>query len=509
MFYSPDHNIIVYDHLSDDHTKYLLHVKPLTNGYSALPATLNNIQLLSYFGYYVPRIMERDYDWPGRFKPFEAQLITANFLAIHRRGFVLSDMGTGKTLSALWAADYIMHHEFRAIIVCPLSIVERVWGDAIFEHLMGRRSYVILHGSKQKRLELLAQPHDFYIINFDGVATIREELVKRNDIQLVIIDEASAYRDATTVRHRVMRKTLQLRKYFWAMTGTPVSNGPLDAYGLAKLVNNAYGEAFTHYKDRVMTRISNFKWVPKSGAHEEVNKLLQPSIRFSIDECVDLPSSIVEQRSVELSPGQAKAYKEMKDDCILYVKENRITAVNEGVMRLKLIQIACGAIYGPEREVHHLDAQPRISELHSIIEECREKIIIFAPLTSVIHMLKKALSKYNTEVINGEVSPKNRAEIFRRFQDETDPRILIADPGTMAHGLTLVAATCIIWYAPTDRTELYLQANARINRPGQTKNTVIVQLAAAPIEREIYKRLQNNESLQGLILKLAKGEEYA
>jgi SNF2 family DNA or RNA helicase len=75
----------------------------------------------------------------------------------------------------------------------------------------------------------------------------------------------------------------------------------------------------------------------------------------------------------------------------------------------------------------------------------------------------------------------------------------------MSHGLTLVAATCIIWYAPTDRTEIYLQANKRIDRPGQTKTNVVVQLAATRIEREIYRRLEANESMQGLILDLAKG----
>lgn len=510
MFYSPEHNVIVYDHMREDHLRYLEDVKPLINGYSALPATLKNVQSLAYLGYEIPRIMERDYDWPGKFRPFSAQSITANFLSSHTRAFVLSDMGTGKTLAALWAADYIMlrnSDSFRCIIVCPLSIMQRVWGDAIFEHFMGRRTYAILYGTRKERIARFNEKHDFYIINFDGLNTIKKELIERPDIQLVIVDEASAYRDATTVRHKVIRQTLMLRKYFWMMTGTPTSNGPLDAYGLSKLVNNAFGESFTSYKNRVMFRVSNFRWIPKEGAHGEAHKLLQPSIRYSIDECVDLPRGITIRRDVALSPGQAKAYKQMQDECVLQVKSGEpITAVNEAVMRLKLIQIACGAVYGHDREVHLIDCAPRIEELYNVISECSEKIIIFAPLTSVINLLKKQLKEYNTEVINGEVKEKDRADIFRRFQDEEYPTILIADPGTMAHGLTLTAATCIIWYAPTDKTELYLQANARIHRPGQTKETTVVQLAATSTEREIYKRLQANQSMQGLILQLAKGE---
>jgi SNF2 family DNA or RNA helicase len=508
MFYSPEHNILAYKEIDESHVRHLQGVKPIP-GYVAMPATVTNVQVLAHFGYDTPRIMDNNYDWPGRYTPFETQYITSNFLASHPRAFVLSDMGTGKTMAALWAADFLFRHvDMRCLIVCPLSIVQRVWADAIFENFMGRRTCAILHGTALKRKQLLAQPHDFYIINFDGVNTIKKELEMREDIQLVLIDEASAYRDGTTARHRVMRKTLQMRKFFWMMTGTPTSNGPLDAYGLAKLVNNSNGESFVHYKDRVMTRISNFKWVPKPGSHEEAHKMLQPSIRFSIDECVDLPACTVQRRDVELSEKQAKAYKIMKDTCLMYIESGRpITAANEAVMRLKLIQIACGAVYGQDREIHHTDAAPRINELKEIIKECREKIIIFAPLTSVVDMLHKELKDtYEVARINGPVSPKERSEIFRAFQETESPRILIADPGTMAHGLTLVAATCIIWYAPTDRTELYLQANARINRPGQTKTTTIVQLAATPIEREIYRRLESNETMQGLVLKLAKGD---
>ena len=176
-------------------------------------------------------------------------------------------------------------------------------------------------------------------------------------------------------------------------------------------------------------------------------------------------------------------------------------------MRLKLLQISCGAIYGADREIHHVDAAPRVKALREIMEQCNEKIIVFAPFTSVVHMLHRELKKdYSVEVINGEVPAKVRNSIFSAFMDSDNPRVLVADPGTMSHGLTLTAASTIIWYAPTDRTETYLQANKRIDRPGQTKATTIVQLAATPVEREVYRRLEANESLQGLVLALAKGK---
>jgi SNF2 family DNA or RNA helicase len=221
---------------------------------------------------------------------------------------------------------------------------------------------------------------------------------------------------------------------------------------------------------------------------------------------MDLPPQLVERRDVVMSAEQKEAYATLKRDCILALEKGEVTAVNEAVLRLKLIQIACGAVYDGDHQVNKLNAADRIDVLREVMQECREKIIVFSPLTSVVHMLKAELAAdYECATITGATSAKERAVIFSDFQEKTAPRVLIADPGTMAHGLTLVAATCIIWFAPTDRTELYLQANKRIDRPGQTKTNVVVQLAATNIEREIFRRLEANESMQGLVLKLAEG----
>jgi hypothetical protein len=196
------------------------------------------------------------------------------------------------------------------------------------------------------------------------------------------------------------------------MTGTPTPNGPTDAYGLAKLVNNAFGEGWSSFHDRVMMKVSMYKWVPKQGAHEAAHKLMQPAVRFAISDCVDLPPCTVQSRDVDLSPAQAKAYKEMKKDLMIQAANGPITAANEAGLRLKLLQISCGAIYGPDREIHHVDAAPRLKALREIMEQCNEKIIVFAPFTSVVHMLHKDLKKdYSVEVINGEVQARQR-DIF-------------------------------------------------------------------------------------------------
>lgn len=510
MWFDAARNVCVYDTPGDERIATMVPgAVKLNNGYVACPASLYNLQFLRYLGFPTIAPLDQDYDWPGRYTPFTAQRVTANFLAVHPRAFVLNDMGTGKTLAALWAADYVMERNpgLRALVVAPLSTLERVWADGIFQNLLGRRTAVVLHGSAAKRKELLATPADFYIVNYDGVEVLAKELANRTDIRMAIVDEASAYRNRTTARHALARKILAVRDYLWMMTGTPLPNGPTDAYGMAKLVNNCFGEGWKSYHDRTMFQLSSFKWVPKTGAHNEAHKLLQPSVRFEISDCIDLPPCTVQARDVDMSPAQISEYKNMRRDAVIMSKSGKpITAANEAVLRMKLIQIACGAVYGNDKEIHLVDARPRLQALKEIVEQCRQKIIVFAPLTSVVNMLHRELkADYSVTIINGKVTRKERDVAFARFMDSEHPRILVADPGTMSHGLTLTAASTIVWYAPTDSTEEYLQANKRIDRPGQMFPTTIVQLASTPIEREIYKRLAAKESMQGLVLDLARG----
>lgn len=494
--------------------------RELANGYVVVPAHLANLQALRRQGMQVIPPMSR-YDWPGRYTPFEAQRITANFMVLNPRSFVLSDMGTGKTLAALWAADFLMQHHppgtCRAMIVSPLSTLKRVWQDAIFQNFLGRRTFAIVHGTAEQRMKLMAQDVDFYIINHDGLGVgastnkgipwmgVSAALRDRKDIQIAIVDEASAYRDAQTRRHRIARHIYATKSYLWLMTGTPTPNAPTDAYGLAKLVNGAYGHSFGSFQALTMDKVTNFKWVPRKGAQDEVKKLLSPAVRFAIEDCVDLPECTVQARDVELTPDQKRLLKAMKDDLQIQVGAGTISAVNQAVLRMKLIQIACGAVYDTNRDTQIVDAAARISALEEVLEEAPGKVIVFAPLTSVIHMLHQKLSaKWSRSIVNGEVTQAKRSEIFHKFQNERDPHVLIADPGTMAHGLTLTTARTIIWYAPTDKTEVYLQANKRIHRPGQKFTTSVVQLSATATEREIYRRLEANESMQGAILKLTE-----
>lgn len=528
FFHDPASNMLVYDTpQADAIVPWLQDGKRLHNGYLVAPANLFNCQVLRHFQLPVISIVDQTYDWPIRapMRPREHQKTMTNFMVIHPRCFNLSDMGTMKTLATLWAADYIMgqHPGTKALIAAPLSILQRVWGDAIFSHFLGRRTYTIIHGTAKKRRELLARNTDFYIINHDGVGIgakvtpkgvkledLAHDIATREDIKIVAIDEASAYRGGSTRRHRIARAVLAHKPFFWLLSGTPTPNGPVDAHGMARLVNNAFGESKDSFKKRVMYQLGMWKWVPRVGAHAEALKLLQPSIRYEMRECTDVPPCTEQMRDVELSVEQTKLIKELKRDLQLQLDKGRVDVVNEAALRLKLIQISCGAVYGHgpggDRSITRVDAGPRLAVLREVIEEARRKVIIFTPLTSVVHLLYENLTEYSRAMINGEVPPKARDEIIRRFSDEDDPQLLIADPGTVAEGFNLARATTVCWYGATDKTLQYLQGNARIVRPGQDLPTTVVQLAATPTEREIFHRAATNTSMQGAILEMVRGQ---
>ena len=522
FFLDEPRNLVIYPGQPGILTKYVPDLVTLNGTYFCFPKTLPNLQVAAFYNYPVPELLtDQNYDFPiaPPFKPLPHQKTMANFMVLHRRCFNLSDMGTMKTLATLWAADYLMkqHAEpFRALIVAPLSTLDRVWANAIFKNFLGRRTFEILHGTPAKRSELLSREVDFYIINFDGVGTgahtrrryeldgFSKQLAARSDIRLAVIDEASAYKDPGTIRHRIARDLLAKRDFLWLLTGTPTPNAPTDAYGLAKLVNNAYGKSKTGFQLETMYKPfpQSFKWLPKKDGYDKAAKLLSPSIRYELSDVWDGPECVTQQRSVELTPDQKKMMAELKRSLQVTMKSGlEIGAINEAAARQKFIQVSLGAVYDQNHDVHLADAKPRIAALNEILDEAPGKFLVFAPLTSVVNLLKRELKGRNVEVVNGEVSQKARTKIFTDFQ-EGSLQGIVADPGTMAHGLDLWMARTVVWYSPVDKTELYLQANRRAYRPGQKHPVNVVQIVSNRLEIEIFSRLENNAAMQGALLEL-------
>jgi superfamily II DNA or RNA helicase len=728
--------------------------------------TLKAVKRLRELGIRAPSPILHYYDWPGQFTPYEHQRLTASFLTVYDKCLVLNEIGTGKTQSALWAADYLMSIGAvkKVLVLSPLSTLERVWGDAIFKQFFHRK-HVVLHGSAARRKKLLNSEADFYIINHDGFSIIADEAVGMFD--LVIVDEAAVLRNPSTSRYKHFKKWMGKNPdtRLWLMTGTPTPNDPTDAWALSQLVDSPYAtRTYTAFREQVMMKVGQWKFVPRPESVDIVKNILQPAIRYTRDECFDLPDTVIQTRKVELTADQKKHYTTMLKRLVIEMQQGgtTISAVNEAVKVQKLVQIACiakgtpvlcargwvpiehvtpddlvwdgcewvsqgGAIYrgvkptvtlagvrltrdhkvltasgwvqagdilgaesrgrftrqevwlpdsypagryfkeqvralgmylrlrlsgsthqsvltesaayeptelwlrtwqsntrndevaalpymdayeaqvfrpqlqrlpqlgrarnhsmpamvrqlrgilggyaggllgcafvGPDRQqralrarelsvgdakaagaeptqevydlidcgprnrfvvrgsggeltiVHNcgvaytddgqdfeIDCSPRVNAVKEVIEEAGEKVIVFVPLTGTLNMLERELSKrWSVGVVNGAVSSKKRDQIFYDFQHSKDPRVLIAHPATMAHGLTLTAASTVIWYGPITSNEQYVQANGRVERIGKKHVSNVVHIEATDLEYKMYHRLANKQKLQGLLLDL-------
>ena len=495
----------------DDPTPVLTTIKQseaLDSHTVAVKWDLKNVHRLRSFNIKAPSPIEGKYSWPGMYKPYDHQKTTAAFLTLNPRAFCFNQQGTGKTGSAIWAADFLMTQKIirRVLVVCPMSIMDAAWRNDLFTFAMHRR-VDIAHGSADKRRKVIESDAEFVIINYDGIAIMQEELAA-GGFDLIIVDEATAYATATTKRWKALSKLITERTWLWMMTGTPAAQGPISAYGLAKLVNpRGVPRTFTSYRDSVMEKDGPFRWKHKPHAVQTVHQILQPAIRFTKEECLDLPDMVYVRRQAEMSSQQKAFYKQLRKDHLLALQGADVTAVNAAVMMNKLSQLACGCVYTDDGDVIEFDITNRYKALREVIDEAANKVIVFVPFQHTIDLLTEKLraDKITVGVISGKVSAGKRTQLFREFQTTPDPRVLVVQPQAAAHGVTLTAADTIVWWSPTASLEIYEQANARIHRSGQKNKCTVVHLSGSAVEDRIYSLLGQKIDVHSKIIELYDG----
>ena len=309
----------------------------------AVKWSLQNAKILQNLGFKkVPSPIEGQYNWPGMYKPFAHQIVTSGFLTLHQRAYCLNDMGTGKTSSGAWAADYLLSKGVirRVLIICPLSIMDSAWRADLFKTVMHRR-VDIAHGSKDKRIKVINSDAEFVIINYDGVESVRDEIAT-GGFDLIICDEASALKTATTRRWKVINSLIRPDTWLWLMTGTPAAQSPMDAYGLAKMLNPRSVPSFAGaFRDKVMLKLSTFRYIPKPEAQQIVHEVLQPAVRFTKEECLDLPDMTYNERTVPMTTQQEKYYKLLRKELLIQTAGEEVTALNAAIQMNKLLQISC------------------------------------------------------------------------------------------------------------------------------------------------------------------------
>ena len=472
-------------------------------------------RILRNLGFEVPTPAFGTYQWPGKYKPMDHQIEMVKFHTTHPRGFNLSEMGTCKTAAALWAADILMLEGTikRVAIIAPLSTLERVWAQDIFDVLM-HRVCAVVHGTRERRRKAMSVDAHFYLINHDGISIeeLWRTLRKRTDIGLIIVDEGAMFRNPGTDKYKALTNLLRPDQQVWWLTGTPCPNAPTDAWAQARIINPHGVPQFAGtFKRQTMYKVSQFKWVPRPDADRLAFAALQPAIRFLKKDCLDLPPVVPVSLQATLSVEQRNAFKAMKVFMTAELASKQITAVNAADRIGKCRQILCGAVKDPKTDKYvTIPHAPRLAVLREAIEMASAKVLVIVPFKGIIQALEHELMHpsdrkqraYTVGVLNGDVSIPARNKIIVNFKTTPHPEILLCHPKVMAHGLNLTEADTTIFYAPIYSNDEFTQVIERMNRAGQTRKMTVVRIGAHPLEWEIYRQVDIRAISQDNILKL-------
>jgi SNF2 family DNA or RNA helicase len=186
----------------------------------------------------------------------------------------------------------------------------------------------------------------------------------------------------------------------------------------------------------------------------------------------------------------------------------QISAVNAAAGLNKLLQISGGAVYTDKKEVIEFDVQPRLTALMEVIDETEHKVIIFVPYRHTIELVSRYLTDHHisNQVIQGDVSATQRANIINQFQSMEEPRVLVIQPQSASHGVTLTAANTVVFWSPVMSVETYLQCIARMDRVGQVNKMTVVHLQGSEVERKMYTMLQGKVDMHTKLVDLYREE---
>lgn len=445
------------------------------------------------------------YDWPGRFCPMTHQRETVEHFITHDRCFCLDAIGTGKTLSAIWASDYLLGvgAACRVLVIAPLSTIEHVWERELFQTLPHRMAAVVKGPRARKQRIAQDTRFQYVVVNPESISIIADCLP---EVDLVIVDEFTKFKNYRAARTKQLRH-VAADKRLWLMSGTPAPQAPTDAYGPLRLVNPRK-VSFTQFREMTMLQVSPYKWVPKGEAERVIAQWMQPAIRHKREDCYDLPAEQYERLEVDLTVKQQRLIQQFTDEAAAEIEGEQVTAANAAAVLLKILQVMAGGVYGTgaegERVTHRVDAEPYFDAVEEVVEQSDTPVLVFCSFRSSTTVTADHLERKGYRVGRVLGGSGRRAELFDAFQaSELDA--LVAVPSTMSHGLTLTACSTVLWASPPFSYETYDQANGRVIRKGQNRHVVIYHLVQNALAKDLFSRLQSKKKLQDNVLDLLEG----
>ena len=419
---------------------------------------------------------------------------------------LLMEMGTGKSFVGIGVAGILSRFGLidRVLIVCPLSIMG-VWEDELTRYADYPYSITLLKGTMQKKKELMASlPHSelqIVVTNYETMWRMEAEL-QRFHAGLIIADEGHRLKDGTSRQSKAMHRLGDHADYRLLLTGTAISSKELDIYSEYRFAApQVFGKSFYAFRGRYFFMGGYGGYVPqfkKEMTDDFLQRLHSIAFRVRKAECLDLPPITEEVRSVDLEPKAAKLYAQIEKESYAAFRDSEVTVFNVLTQILRLSQITGGHLTDDEKSSHavstaKLDA---LADIIDTMQEEGEKLVVMARFVPELNDIESLLRKKRIGYACVRGGVKDRAEEVRRFQEDDDCRIFLGQIQAAGMGLTLTAASTMVFFSLDYNMANFDQAKARIHRVSQTRNCHYIYLCCRnTIDNKVLKALRNKIDL--------------
>lgn len=485
----------------------------LGNGQVGLPWNYRNSALLALAELPTVSPIYRDYKWPGpkSFRPYQHQMICADFLCLRKKAYCFAGTGTGKTAIGIWAAHYLYTLGLikRVLVLCPSSVLLDAWKPTTAKLMFGVADHVVIEGTVKKKQKQVKTDALFHITNYEALKGLHREFMQ-NDYDVIILDESTKIKNRETDLWSLVKPLVNKAQYAWQMTGTPTPMGPKDAFGQICMFDG-FGNVKPNiywWENLTTWKVNEFKRIPLDGWQATVARYMKPAIRIKTRDCIDLPPITYASRYLPLTAVQTAAIKMLRSQETVNLAGKDIVGDNQAILLNKVVQICCGAVLAEDGQVVEMKPTKRLNECLEIIHSEDGKVIIFAPFRAAVDSIARYLRQKSikTGVIHGGISKSARQKVFDAFQQGTkeEMQVIVGVPSAFAHGVTLTEASHTVWFAPYASTEVYLQANARMERNGQKRHMTVTEIWGDPREKQLYDIIAGRADAQLTLLDIYK-----
>lgn len=424
-----------------------------------------------------------------------------------RGAALLMEMGTGKSLTAIAITGALSQagRIRRVLVVAPLSILG-VWEEEFQKFAAFPYALAVLSGSSAKKLDTLRHMNgtalQVVVVNYESAWRLEKALTAWHP-DLIIADEGHKIKTHNIAASKAMHRMGAKASYRLLLTGTVITNKAIDVFSQYKFLNPAiYGNSFYAFRNRYFDMVGYGNHTPvlkKSMEGELTEKLHSISYRATKAECLDLPETTDVIRQIELEPAALRIYRGLVKESYAELAGGEVTATNILTRLLRLSQLTGGFLGNDETAAVEQVSAAKLSALEDILDGAMaegKKLVIIARFIPEIKAICKLLEKRGLgySCITGEV--KNRDEQVARFQKEPEVMAFVGQIATAGLGITLTAASTMVFYSLDYSMSNFEQTKARIHRVGQRiPCTYLYLVARGTVDEKVLAALESKADL--------------